>query len=225
MNDTDLSTAVRDSVADVHADTPVEAIIRRGRTVRTRQRMPVAAGALTLTAGAALAVTALVPAGHSGTGFSEPSGLASPGTRPGSVQLAAWTVSRQANGDIDVTVNQLKDPTGLQATLRADGLPVSVSFSGTPFSGSCQPYSVSRDALRSVAQFHRDYIAIDPSALPSGTGIAIFDEPGTGLRPDPSGAVATPGTALQHPPLGALLRGTDGPLALGLVYASTQCTG
>jgi len=110
------------------------------------------------------------------------------------------------------------------ATAAALGI-APVSFSGAPFSGSCQPYSVSRDALRSVAQFHRDYIAIDPSALPGGTGIAIFDEPGTGLTPDPSGAVATPRTALQHPPLGALLRGIDGPLALGLVYASTQCTG
>ena len=225
MNDTDLNTAVRDSVADIHAATPVEAIISRGRAVRNRRRIPAAAGALTVAAGAALAVTTLVPAGHSGAGSADPSGLASSGSHPASVQLAAWTVARQANGDVDVTINQLKDPAGLQATLRADGLPVSVSFSGPLFSASCQPYSESRGALRSVAQFHRDYIAIDPSALPGGTGVAIFDQPGAGFPPHPSGVIATHGTTLRHPSAGSLLSGLDGPLAIGLVYASPQCTG
>ena len=60
MNDTELSTAVRDSVADIHAVTPVEAIISRGRGVRARRRIPVAAGALIVAAGAALAAAWLV---------------------------------------------------------------------------------------------------------------------------------------------------------------------
>ena len=54
--------------------------------------------------------------------------LASP-SQP-TAQLAAWTVAKQSNGDIRVTINQLRDPAGLQATLRADGLPVNVSFAG-----------------------------------------------------------------------------------------------
>ena len=225
MNDTDLSTAVRDSVADIHAATPVEAIISRGRGVRARRRIPIAAGALTVAAGAALAATTLVPAGHSGAGSSDPSGLASSGSRPASVQLAAWTVSRRANGDIDVTINQLKDPAGLQATLRADGLPATVSFSGSILSASCQPHTESRGTLKSVVQFHSDGIVIDPSALPNGTGVAIFDEPGAGFPPHPSGATATHGTTLRHPSTGSMLSGLDGPLAVGLVYASQQCTG
>jgi hypothetical protein len=225
MNDTELSTAVRDSVADIHAATPVEAIISRGRGVRARRRFPVAAGALTVAAGAALAVTTLVTAGHSGAGSSDPSGLASSGSRPASVQLAAWTVSRQANGDVDVTINQLKDPAGLQSTLRADGLPASVSFSGPMLSASCQPYTASRGTLKSVAQFRRGGIAIDPSALPSGTGVAIFDEPGTGLSLHPSPAAAPRGAPPLHPSTGSVLSGLDGPLAIGLVYASPQCTG
>ena len=45
--------------------TPVEQIIGRGRTLRARRRIPgLAAGALAVAAVAALAVTALLPAGH-----------------------------------------------------------------------------------------------------------------------------------------------------------------
>jgi hypothetical protein len=229
VNDTELSTAVRDSVADIHAATPVEAIISRGRGVRARRRIPVAVGALTVAAGAALAMTTLVTAGHSGLVPPSHPELASSGT-PGSshstrVQLAAWTVAKRANGDIDVTINQLKDPAGLQATLRADGLPVSVSFSGPMVGASCRPYAASRATLRTVARFHSDSLAIDPSALPTGTGVAIFDEPGTGLPPSPSPATAPYGASPLHPSTGSMLSGLDGPLAVGLVYASQQCTG
>lgn len=229
MNDTELSTAVRDSVADIHVATPVEAIISRGRGVRARRRIPVAAGALTVAAGAALTVTTILPAGHSGLGPSSQSRPASSAAPGGShstrVQLAAWTVAKRANGDIDVTVHQLKDPAGLQATLRADGLPVSVSFSGPMVGASCRPYAASRDTLRGVAGFHGDSLVIDPSALPSGTGLAIFDETGTGLAPRPSPATATHGTPPLHPSAGSMLSGLDGPLAVGLVYASPPCTG
>jgi hypothetical protein len=79
--------------------------------------------------------------------------------------------------------------------------------------------------LPRVAQFHRDGIIIDPAALPSGAGLAIFDEPGVGFPPNPSGAAAPPGAPSLHPKTGSLLRGVDGPLALGLVYASPGCTG
>ena len=163
------------------------------------------AGTLALAAGAALAVTAL-PASHQ------------PG-RPATAQLAAWTVARQANGDIDVTLNQLNDPVALQRTLRADGLPVNVSFSGAPLGASCRPYPASREALRAVARFSQDhgraYLVIDPSALPSGSGVSIFDDPGAGRPP------VGPGT-YGH---GSPPPGITGPLSIGLVYASQQCTG
>ena len=227
MNDNELSTIVRESVADVRSATPVDHIVRRGHAVRARRRIPVAAGALAATAGTALAVTTLLPAGQTGRAAEPGQADRGSGGHSASVQLAAWTVAKQPNGDIDVTVNQLKDPAGLQATLRADGLPVSVTFSGAPVSASCQPYDASRSALRAVAQIGRDDLVIDPSALPSGTGMAIFDAAGTGLGHHPSGTVAPHGgTPLTHPRLGGpLLTGLDGPLAIGLVYASQQCTG
>jgi hypothetical protein len=169
-----------------------------------------------------------VPGGHPGPSSGRLALPADdPGSHPANVRLAAWTVAKQASGDIDVTINQLKDPAGLQATLRADGLPVSVSFSGPMLSASCQPYEASMSTLRAVGQFQSDGLTIDPSALPSGTGVAIFDEPGTGLDQHPSGTTPThEGTPPTHPPLrGPLLAGTNGPLAVSLVYASQQCTG
>jgi hypothetical protein len=221
MNDNELSTAVRESVADIHSATPVTQIISRGRALRARRRIPGVAGALTVAAGTALAATTLLPSGHPGLSSGHP------GSHPVSVRLAAWTVAKLPNGDIDVTVNQLKDPAGLQAALRADGLPVTVSFSGRMVSGACQPYQASRSTLVSVAQFHRDYLAINPSALPSGTGVGIFDESGTGLDHSPSGTTPThAGTPPTHPTAGGpLLTGINGPLAVTLVYASQQCTG
>ena len=62
--------------------------------------------------------------------------------------------------------------------------------------------------------------------MPSGTGVSIFDEPGKGLGRSPSGTAPAPGktlprTSARRP----LLSGINGPLAVGLVYASQQCTG
>jgi hypothetical protein len=119
MNDDELITSVRESFTGVRSATPVERIISRGRAVRARRRTPALAGAGAVVAGTALAVTMLVPSGH-------------PGNPLANARLAAWTVAKQANGDIDVTINQLRDPVGLQSTLRADGLPARVSYSSHP---------------------------------------------------------------------------------------------
>jgi hypothetical protein len=202
MNDNELITAVRESVADVHTVTPVAHVISRGRAVRARRRIPGLAGTLAMAAGTALAVTTLLPSGHPG-----PLGSSHPGGHPATAQLAAWTVARQVNGDIDVTINQLQDPAGLQSTLRADGLPVTVSFSGLSPSASCRPYDTSRDALSAVAHFHT-------------SGVSIFDKPGAGV-PLPSPHTPGHGQGSGSPPPA----GITGPLALGLVYASQQCTG
>ena len=222
MNDSDLGTAVRESAAEVRSATPVDQIIGRGRGIRARRRIPrAAAAALTVAAGAALAVTTLQPSGQAGNRAAG---------HPGSARLAAWTVARETNGDIDITVNQLKDPAGLQATLRADGLPAIVSFDGPPQSAACQGYPASRGELRDVAQFHGSGgITIDPSALPPGAGVFIFDRPGAGFPGNPAPAKAPSGTTpLEHPRAADPLRptsATGGPLAVGLVYASQQCTG
>jgi hypothetical protein len=147
----------------------------------------------------------------------------SSGHQPGhpvSARLAAWTVARQASGDIDVTINQLQDPAGLQSMLRADGLPVNVSFSGAPLSASCRPYDTTRDVLGAVVQLSSSggspSFVIDPSALPAGTGVAVYDNRGGGV---PASSPSAQGAGSPPP------AGITGPLAFGLVYASQQCTG
>ena len=158
MNDDTLMTAVREPFTAVHMDTPVEQIVRRGRAVRARRRVLGLAGAAAVAAGATVAVTALLPAGH-----------------PAGAQLAAWTVTGQANGTIDVTIRELRDAARLQSTLRADGVPASVTFGSEP-NPSCREYPGKWDPSKSGIQGTSGppyILAIHPSALPRGAGVQI----------------------------------------------------
>jgi hypothetical protein len=159
MNDNELITALRESFTGVHATTPVEQIVSRSRRVRTRRRIPRMAGAAGA-AGAALAVIALLPSSH----------------RP-AVHLAAWTVVRHADGTIYVTINELQDPAGLQRTLRADGVPASVTFFGQE-NRSCRPYA-NGDQTGLIGKIFSqppgqiNSAVIRPSAIPGGAGVQI----------------------------------------------------
>ena len=199
MNDDELITILREQRDKVPMNTPVEQIISRGRVVRARRRVPAAAGALGAAAAVAFAVSAALPASH-------------PASHPASgprAQLAAWTVARQADGSIRVTIRELRDPAGLQHTLRADGVPASVTFTDQR-NPACQGYpgggsqSQRRHLLSSVATpgGGRNAMVIHPSALPSGGGLqndALFQH-----YPGPRGSFQ---------------------VGVGLVQASPQCTG
>jgi hypothetical protein len=181
MNDNELITVVRESLADVHRTTPVEQIVSRGRAVRARRRISGLAGTLAVTAGAALTVTALLPGSdHAG--------------QQHVAQLAAWTVTKQGDGTIRVEIRELNDAAGLQRKLRADGVPASVTT--IPFDRPvitpadthnplCRTYPASHALLDRVfppvshgpqagAQLGRVIvIVIHPSALPSGVGVQL----------------------------------------------------
>jgi hypothetical protein len=218
MNDNELMTAVRESFTSVHVTTPVEQVTRRGRALRARRRIPVLAGALTVAAGAAVATTSLLP--------STPQTSHQP-----TVPLAAWTVAKQSDGTIQVTIRRLSNPAGLQRQLRADGVPASVTLIGQQ-NPSCRPYRASRTLLDSVMTHTFEILPtphhgpptglpgsvlnlvivmeIHPSALPSGTGVQL----------------ATTFTLL--PPVttnGGTQHVARTGVATGLVYASPQCTG
>lgn len=223
MNDHELMTAVRETFADVHSATAVERIVSRGRALRTRRRVPGMAAALGAGAAGALVVSVALPASHPGAGH--PGASHPTASRPvgGSrIQLAAWTVTRQANGTIKVTFRQATDAAGLQRTLRADSIPASVTFSGQQnpacrlytFSGSKptppgQPFRGPLSGLLNWSSFSQHpksayttpyVLVINPLKLPSGAGLQISTS-------------GTPGAADNFQ------------LTVNVVRASPQCTG
>jgi hypothetical protein len=238
MSDTDVLTAVRGSLSAMPlADPPdVETIMARGRARRRRRLIPGVTGTLAVAAGAALAVTTLAPAGHPASHQTRHQ----PGRQP-AVQLAAWTVAKLADGNISVTIRELKDPAGLQGTLRADGVRASVTFASQR-NPACRPYP--GGTLRQAAPpqpiaptrllrhvFPRPYQVFSPP-LPLRRGMRpaqpFHGRPPALPRPSPDRAVividpaALPGNAgvqLGVSPTGGFV------LLPQVVYASPRCTG
>jgi hypothetical protein len=161
----DRLAKVRDSLGEAHPSIPASEIIARARRRRVRRRLiPGLTAALALAAGTAVAVPALLPAGH-------------PASHQPRVRLAAWTVVQQPGGIIHVTIRELHDPAGLQAALRADGVPASVSF-GNGQQTACRPYPgggfmTSANPALINGVFPGPGINIRPSALPAGTGVLL----------------------------------------------------
>src|SRR5262249_60029196 len=79
VHDDQLAAAVKGSLTGVHMNTPLQAIVSRGRMVRARRRIPGLAAALAVLAAAAGAVGVLPPARHPAR--MRPAGSA--GGRPG----------------------------------------------------------------------------------------------------------------------------------------------
>ena len=171
MNDDDLTTLLKEPFADAHMTMPLDQVARRGRAVRTHRRLLRGlTGAVALAGTAAAAVALLVPGGY-----------------PVPAKLAAWTVTREAGGGIKVTINQMKDPGGLQATLRADGIPASVTFNSVhamspPLPAGCTAPDMSDRAnteLQSkilsgpIWSGHGPAFYIKPAAIPAGIGLYL----------------------------------------------------
>jgi hypothetical protein len=154
-----------------------------------------------------------------------------PGSGPGA-RLAAYAVSQRADGSIQVSFfGEMRDPAGLQRTLRADGVPASVTFIGQQ-NPACQviPGTVLDGKPQAPAALGRVVtwtgggskttpaktpppliMTIRPSALPSGDGLQIAVM--QGIPAGPSGPWPYP-KGSGHP--------TD---EENLLKASPQCTG
>lgn len=167
----DLRQALACRAAEVPEEV-VERLQHRHYRPRTPGRVRMAGAGL---AGAAAAAAVLAIAmSHPG---SDPGRR--PGSRPGSgapagAQLAAWTVTRQPDGAVSLTIRDIRDPAGLQRRLRADGVPASINTAGNQ---ACQEYPPST-TLGQVFQLHQGAgqattIIIHPSSLPSGAGVEI----------------------------------------------------
>ena len=230
MNANDTVAVVRDSLttakaslAGVHMNTPPDAIERNGRARRRWHRLTGLTGAMAVMAGTALAVTALAPSGHTASQSGHPA------SHPRTAQLAAWTVAKQANGNIKVTIRQLSDPSGLQSTLRADGVPARVTSLGQQ-DLSCRLYPMTQALFKSIYQAQNSagsrntVLVIHPSALPSGAGVQIGAA--TGQQVGDHGLQQADGNQTVHQPVHQVAAGAQNvALRVGLVYASQQCTG
>jgi hypothetical protein len=229
MSDTEVLNAARDflSAMPVASRPDTGTIMARGRARRHRhQLIPGATATLAVAAGTALAVTTLAPAA--------PGATARAGGRPATTHLAAWTVTKLADGNVSVTIRELTDPAGLQSTLRADGIPASVTFRGQqnpacrPYPGGTipQPPEPPSPLLRQV--FPKPYGDLLPAHLSPGWSKA----PGNGSPPPaslPAGQtviVIAPSALPAN--AGVQIGATPGAHWIGpvqVVSASPQCTG
>jgi hypothetical protein len=233
MSDSDVLIAVRDRLSGTPLARPpdVDAIMARGRARRNRRLIPGVTGTLALAAGAALAVTALAPASHeAGHQVSHQASSQAP------VRLTAWTVTRLAGGNISVTIRELKDPAGLQSTLRADGVQASVTFAGQQ-NAACQAYpggtpSVSpRPATGLLTRvFPKPYEELSRLPFPQGPrriepvhgrppGLPTLSLNDAVVVINPLALPGNAGVQLSASPTGSAL------MLPQVVYASSQCTG
>jgi len=142
---------------------------------------------------------------------------------------AAWTVVKQANGDIKVTIRQLSDPSGLQSTLRAEGVPATVTSLAQP-DPSCRPYPMTQALFKSIYQAQNaagsgnTILTIHPFALPSGAGVQIGAATGQQVG-DRGLHQAAVNQTIHQPVHQAAAPAHNVALRVGLVYASQQCTG
>jgi hypothetical protein len=206
-------TALLEAIRAEQAGIPAPAAARRPGSGhgRTALRWPaMLAGVAAVAACAALAVTALVP------------GTAHHTAR---IQLAAWTVQHDPGGLIKVTIHDLRDAAGLQATLRADGVPANVEFSETPFEGTTSPSAIP-PSCTAPQMPDKGNARLQEKITPSFGPPSGFDPDSVALTIDP--AAFPPGIGLYLKAFAAS-PGTKNGLVLSLqtdlVTTSPQCTG
>jgi hypothetical protein len=164
MDDNDLLAAVREDFAGVRMHTEAEAILAGGGSLRRRRRRRRAygTGAAAVAAVAAISAAWLMP-GSSGT--------------VGHAELTAWTVQKQPNGTIDVTIHDLLNLAGLQQKLTTDGVPAEV-ITDTHYPAACVDRVAMTQDMASVItlgpQVPDEYaFVIHPAAIPSGSKLLL----------------------------------------------------
>ena len=169
------------------------------------------AGTAGIAACAALAVAALLPGGT--------------GNDAGTVRLAAWTVQRDPGGTIKITISELRDAAGLQATLRADGVPANVVFSQTPFEGTTSTSAIP-PSCAAPQMSDKDNAMLQQQITPSFGAPTTLGPDGVALTINPS--AFPPGIGLYIKAFAASPGTENGPvfsLQTDLVTTSPQCTG
>jgi hypothetical protein len=161
MNDDDVITAVQEQRDKVHSHTPVDQIISRGRTVRTRRRIPGAVSGLAVVAAGTVVL---------GLGLSGAFGSA-PARGTGTIRTAAFTLVEHANGTATLTINNprvLLEPRVLQRDLRQHGIPALVT------AGSfCSSEPIPAGLAQVLPATTPPSFTINPAAVPAGTELSF----------------------------------------------------
>jgi hypothetical protein len=217
MSDADVLRAAADSLSTIPMPSAPDAaaIITTGRA-RRRRRMT----GLSIAGTAAVTVVALGLSGVFGSASHEPG-------YPAHARLAAWTVTKLADGNISVTINQFNDPAGLQSTLRADGVPASVTLPGQQ-NPACQPYPggtpgpashLATPLLKQVFPKPYQRLALLPQSGHPSAAPAPSSSNSVVIVIDRSALPSNSGVQLGYVGPGQRL------LLPRVVYASAQCTG
>jgi hypothetical protein len=156
----------------------------RSRRARQRWRLPVLAGGLTAAA-AATAAAALVLTSNTGV----VAGQHGTAAHTRSVVTAAWTVREDADGTVDIYLQEYADPTGLQETLQADGInaivraipwvPLRIGNQTEPFPtcnyvlNDMAPLEVQRAVTTILAPTLPVRFIIHPDAMPQGSALFL----------------------------------------------------
>lgn len=171
---TDVEQLLREGMERFGQDVRMPGIAARahGRVHRSRKR------AVTGAVAAVAAVAGLVTF------------TAAQGGHAGQARLTAWTVVTEPNGTVGVTINDLRDPAGLQRALEAHGVPATVHFYP---SGSEIPGCVTSVPSKLAAIERRVFVQsasgsggqallyINPRAVPKADQIAINAVRGAGF--------------------------------------------
>jgi hypothetical protein len=166
MDDSDLLDAVREDFSQVRMNTEAEAILTAGGSLRRRRHRRLAYG----TGASALATVAAVAAISGITLTSGPPATAH-------AELTAWTVQKEQNGTIDVTIHELRNLTGLQQKLNADGVRAEV-VSTKRYPAACLDRAAMKKDMTSVITWSREEVAeyafmIHPAGIPSGSKLLL----------------------------------------------------
>ena len=128
-----------------------------------------------------------------------------------STTLTAWTVAENPDGTLKVTIREMEDPSGLQATLRADGARVVVTAS-LAWPAACGEWRGGdyRMGDQVVQTENR-------TGLPSADGTEFL------IRPSaiPAGALLWVGLSQTGKPNG--VSGPPGPMSFGYLTAGQAC--
>jgi hypothetical protein len=218
MNDNDLFTAVRDDFAGVRMGASAQAILADGSTLRRRRRNRRLACGSGVTALAAVAAI---------SGLTLTSGVAgTSGTH--NAQLAAWTVQKEQNGTVGVTIRDLQNLAGLEQKLTAAGAPAEV-ISEKPYPAACVDLAAMNQDMASVVTVGPAVpgayaFVIHPAGIPSGTKLLLDVTDRTAVTS--GGVTSTVGGGVGDRLWGFGASQKDGAgvnAGMGLVYDTSNC--